>query len=76
MNQLAPAESLGLEEEPPKKNCNTCRFSGALKNNCYMLTLDEETDWPILKWLEGPGALREDGTVPLDVDGCPAWRGT
>lgn len=58
-----------------KRNCWTCGLSGVDHDRCYALTYDETTDLPVLTWLRGPGRMREDGTVPFDVDGCPAWSG-
>lgn len=56
-----------------RHNCNTCKFSGSEFRGCELLTMDDDNDIPICGWLNGPGRMRGDGSVPEDAEGCPGW---
>lgn len=57
----------------PLRNCWTCALSGLCGDECDALTCDEETDWPIIEWLDA-APMAPDGTVPETAGGCPAWK--
>lgn len=60
-----------MDNETPKRNCWTCRHAGPQHDNCYLLTLDEVADTPILDWLAP--VMDDGGAVDREADGCPGW---
>lgn len=64
--------------EPPR-NCWTCGHTlritlpdGGTGYTCTALTLDEETDQPIIDYVSAHCDVEGDG-MPVDAAACPAW---